>query len=338
MLGSSPEKCPALADDFVKPKFRLASATGTSPRRFRVAATFALRRDSPLRHFAAPDNRLLLSMLRIAAAAPAARVSCPPYPSTTLLTPGEGCRRRRVRKGLHKCNRPICTLSQNGYSIHMGQHYACLRLPGAAEMRRLACGGRASARAVRSRAPDLRHQTGEASRFRARLPAKRRIVAAVGTKQAARKARARALRGVDAGAAEAATAAGAGSFCTSAARASSARRARARRPLVRLENEWSYSATGTRTRVARVRAEYPSQLDYSGSCGLQAQALFCCNGDVWEVEDARKARSRRAPELGRGLLTRGQDCSASGHSPLSALAGRRRAARTRASSTRFRAE
>ena len=26
------------------------------------------------------------------------------------------------------------------------------------------------------------------------------------------------------------------------------------------------SATGTRTRVARVRAEYPSQLDYSGSC------------------------------------------------------------------------
>ena len=28
----------------------------------------------------------------------------------------------------------------------------------------------------------------------------------------------------------------------------------------------SNSATGTRTRVARVRAEYPSQLDYSGSC------------------------------------------------------------------------
>ena len=26
-----------------------------------------------------------------------------------------------------------------------------------------------------------------------------------------------------------------------------------------------HSATGTRTRVARVRAEYPSQLDYSGS-------------------------------------------------------------------------
>ena len=26
------------------------------------------------------------------------------------------------------------------------------------------------------------------------------------------------------------------------------------------------SATGTQTRVARVRAEYPNQLDYSGSC------------------------------------------------------------------------
>ena len=28
------------------------------------------------------------------------------------------------------------------------------------------------------------------------------------------------------------------------------------------------SATGTRTRVARVRAEYPSQLDYSGLGGV----------------------------------------------------------------------
>ena len=31
-----------------------------------------------------------------------------------------------------------------------------------------------------------------------------------------------------------------------------------------IENEFQYSATGTRTRVARVRAEYPNQLDYSG--------------------------------------------------------------------------
>ena len=29
------------------------------------------------------------------------------------------------------------------------------------------------------------------------------------------------------------------------------------------------SATGTRTRVARVRAEYPNQLDYSGACCKQ---------------------------------------------------------------------
>ena len=33
---------------------------------------------------------------------------------------------------------------------------------------------------------------------------------------------------------------------------------------------YTYSATGTRTRVARVRAEYPNQLDYSGfECELE---------------------------------------------------------------------
>jgi hypothetical protein len=32
-----------------------------------------------------------------------------------------------------------------------------------------------------------------------------------------------------------------------------------------LASDSKYSATGTRTRVARVRAEYPNQLDYSGS-------------------------------------------------------------------------
>ena len=31
------------------------------------------------------------------------------------------------------------------------------------------------------------------------------------------------------------------------------------------ETSMGHSATGTRTRVARVRAEYPNQLDYSGS-------------------------------------------------------------------------
>ena len=37
------------------------------------------------------------------------------------------------------------------------------------------------------------------------------------------------------------------------------------------EQSISYSATGTRTRVARVRAEYPNQLDYSGFC----ESFFC---------------------------------------------------------------
>ena len=36
------------------------------------------------------------------------------------------------------------------------------------------------------------------------------------------------------------------------------------------------SATGTRTRVARVRAEYPSQLDYSGSCTRVSMLIHCC--------------------------------------------------------------
>ena len=41
------------------------------------------------------------------------------------------------------------------------------------------------------------------------------------------------------------------------------------------------SATGTRTRVARVRAEYPNQLDYSGAevsiaGAASAQCRMCC--------------------------------------------------------------
>ena len=42
----------------------------------------------------------------------------------------------------------------------------------------------------------------------------------------------------------------------------------------KLIHEWENSATGTRTRVARVRAEYPNQLDYSGS-GMEAQGKPC---------------------------------------------------------------
>ena len=41
-----------------------ATTVGASPRHFRVAANFALRRGSPLRRFAAPNNRLLFSVLR----------------------------------------------------------------------------------------------------------------------------------------------------------------------------------------------------------------------------------------------------------------------------------
>ena len=33
------------------------------------------------------------------------------------------------------------------------------------------------------------------------------------------------------------------------------------------------SATGAQTRVARVRAEYPNQLDYSGSCKLNKEVF-----------------------------------------------------------------
>merc|ERR1712115_7143 len=40
---------------------------------------------------------------------------------------------------------------------------------------------------------------------------------------------------------------------------------------------WLNSATGTRTRVARVRAEYPNQLDYSGGC--KAIALSARHGN-----------------------------------------------------------
>ena len=70
------------------------------------------------------------------------------------------------RKGLRERSSPICTLSQNGYGVGKGQRYVSLRLSRAAELRRLACGGEgvwgASARALRMRAPDLRHGTDEA--------------------------------------------------------------------------------------------------------------------------------------------------------------------------------
>ena len=50
----------------------------------------------------------------------------------------------------------------------------------------------------------------------------------------------------------------------------------------------SYSATGTRTRVARVRAEYPNQLDYSGVVNRVKNhtmkiRLVMCMGARWKM-------------------------------------------------------
>ena len=58
-------------------------------------------------------------------------------------------------------------------------------------------------------------------------------------------------------------------------------------PNRRLEN----SATGTRTRVARVRAEYPNQLDYSGFCNaLDKRVIFFTPA----FNDPRGASARHA--------------------------------------------
>ena len=65
------------------------------------------------------------------------------------------------------------------------------------------------------------------------------------------------------------------------------------------------SATGTRTRVARVRAEYPNQLDYSGCCsstrGAGLLALRLARPIPTTGDAKRRARSRRngsPPESG----------------------------------------
>jgi hypothetical protein len=55
------------------------------------------------------------------------------------------------------------------------------------------------------------------------------------------------------------------------------------------------SATGTRTRVARVRAEYPNQLDYSGRCGFRlANVLgqgWCAGFCVSNAHDPGRTRT-----------------------------------------------
>ena len=48
------------------------------------------------------------------------------------------------------------------------------------------------------------------------------------------------------------------------------------------------SATGTRTRVARVRAEYPNQLDYSGICIYNIPLRSSSDGLLCSFCDARQ--------------------------------------------------
>ena len=53
------------------------------------------------------------------------------------------------------------------------------------------------------------------------------------------------------------------------------------------KNERKNSAAGTRTRVARVRAEYPNQLDYSGSTTTRRMQMHLC----------KILRTRRLPHI-----------------------------------------
>ena len=58
---------------------------------------------------------------------------------------------------------------------------------------------------------------------------------------------------------------------------------------------WKNSATGTRTRVARVRAEYPNQLDYSGFCFFDIVAMY-----VIKLRSSRRSSPGRKGEEGKG--------------------------------------
>ena len=56
-----------------------------------------------------------------------------------------------------------------------------------------------------------------------------------------------------------------------------------------LDNKWlQNSATGTRTRVARVRAEYPNQLDYSGpTIQFGLFVVLVTHVKIWHVFSTR---------------------------------------------------
>ena len=61
------------------------------------------------------------------------------------------------------------------------------------------------------------------------------------------------------------------------------------------------SDTGTRARVARVRAAYPDQLDYSGSAQLHLANLLKCLGENSDGAITARAKLPRAFSKGPGL-------------------------------------
>ena len=76
-----------------------------------------------------------------------------------------------------------------------------------------------------------------------------------------------------------------------------------------------HSATGTRTRVARVRAEYPNQLDYSGFCTSPMQRASVCARRTTSPHDLpgkKKALWARALAVEK----KSARCDARGGTPL----------------------
>ena len=57
------------------------------------------------------------------------------------------------------------------------------------------------------------------------------------------------------------------------------------------------SATGTRTRVARVRAEYPNQLDYSGICIYKMSPSFLSDRRSWSNQRSDQQFDRQTDRL-----------------------------------------
>ena len=72
------------------------------------------------------------------------------------------------------------------------------------------------------------------------------------------------------------------------------------------------SATGTRTRVARVRAEYPNQLDYSGICiyhiPLRPSRDGLLDRQTDRQTDCAWPNSWQAPSLGARFFYKMEDC------------------------------